>query len=282
MLVAPDASEYQHVLDGTFNRRVVIFRVMFGNGYLDPHFLANANAAAALYKAGKIDGAILYTVYLGGQSVASQYAATWKAIGPTAPPWLLGIMIDVESWRGQSYAISGNHSAQLNSLYGMHAHKMGHWNGCIGYGNVSDLAAIWPSRDSRCHVIVASYSSSLTYKGVRGAIGQQYTDGSGKWGVPAGLPTSTPPFGHCDHNVFPGFKDGAALRKSMRPAAAAAVKPVIVPATKPIPRPHYPHANLPAHDHALVSRDGAWAETLENDGTKVLWHNGTAVRRTAP
>jgi hypothetical protein len=238
VLVFPDTSEFQRPVDASFNRDVLSFRVMFGNGYLDPKFLANANEVAKLYSAGKISGAILYTVYLGNQSVASQYAATWKAIGPTAPPWLLGIMIDVERWGGQSYAISGNHSTQLNQLFGMHAHKMGHWNGCIGYGNSGDLASIWPQRDPRCHVIVASYGASLTYKSVRGAIGQQYTDGQTKWGVPSGLPTSTPPFGSCDHNVLPGFKDGAALRASMRPAAA---KPVAKPVAKPAANPHpYP------------------------------------------
>ena len=176
-LVCPDVSVFQRSLDSTFTRDFVIFRVTFGAHRLDSHFLANASAVKRLHNEGRVAGALLYTVYT-SDPVRSQFDAVWKAIGPTIPPWLTGIMIDVESWRGQSYELSGDHSKAINQLYGLHAHSMGSWNSVIAYGNISDLNSLYPHRDRRCRVIVAAYSSTLSYKKVQGAIGQKYSDGT--------------------------------------------------------------------------------------------------------
>jgi hypothetical protein len=206
-VICPDVSEFQSPLDSSYARDFVIFRGSFGPSYQDRNFLANANAAASLHAKGTLAGAVIYTVYLPGQ-VQAQFDFLWRLIGPTPPPWLAGIMIDVEHWGGTSYSISGDHSREINQLYGLHAHRMGSWRSVIAYGNQGDLASIYPGRDPRCRVIVAGYSSRLTYSNVRGAIGQQYTDGSSKYPTPAGLPRSSAPFGNCDHNVFPATATG--------------------------------------------------------------------------
>ncbi len=281
-LICPDVSEFQHPLDQSYQRDFVIFRVTFGAHYLDPNFLANANAVKRLYDSGKVAGALLYTVYTAAP-VKAQFEATWDAIGPTIPDWLTGIMLDVETWRGKSYELSGDHSTRINQLYGLHAHRMGSWASVIAYGNSGDLQELYPGRDRRCRVIVASYGSQLAYKRVRGAIGQQYSDGQQKWSVPRlggkALPRASKPFGRCDHNVFPGVPDGKALVKMLRPAQLAHAArhpkpPVVAPIRRrAAPHPATPHYN-PKHGDSLVSTDGAHALFLKNDGTLEIRHNG--------
>lgn len=261
-LICPDVSEFQRSLDDSFNRDFVIFRVTFGAHYLDPRFLANAAAVKRLYQQNRISGVLLYTVFT-ADPVKEQFDAVWKAIGPSVPPWLTGIMIDVESWPGQSYALAGDHSKAINQLYAMHAHRMGAWSAVLAYGNVSDLAALFPGRDKRCRVIVAAYGSALVYKKVSGAIGQQYSDGRATWDVPKldgkPLPRESSPFGHCDHNVFPDHPDGKALVQSLRPSQLNRTS-----VAKP---PGGPRAYNVGRGNSLVSPSGEYALFLKNDGT---------------
>jgi hypothetical protein len=275
VLICPDVSEFQVPLDQTFTRDFVIFRVLFGANYPDPHFLRNANAAKRLYDEGRLAGALLYVVYT-ADPVRAQFEAAWKQIGPRIPDWLTGIMIDVETWRGQPYELSGDHSLAINRLYGLHAHRMGSWDSVIAYGNAGDLAELYPGRDRRCRVIVANFGPTLAYKRVRAAIGQQYTDGQPKWDVPringAALPRKSAPFGHCDHNVFLGMRTGKDLVRLLRPAQLGAAKPVQEP-PEGTGRPD-PHPN-PAPAGALVSPSGAYALCVNNDGTLEVRHNGT-------
>lgn len=243
-LICPDESEFQPIITDKFGRRILILRAAFGAHYQDRHFLSNASVVAWLYKHGVIDGCVLYQVYLSTATPQEHYAFMWKLIGPTVPPWLIGIMLDIEAWSGTSYPVRGDHSAQVNALYALHCHKMGSWTGCGLYGNRNDLASIVPRRDSRAWVIVAAYGSSLVYKSVRGAIGQQYSDGSSKWPVPTvggvKLPRSTSGVA-CDHNMFDParFPTGATLRAFMRPAPRPPVppKPPVPPAPPKPPAP---------------------------------------------
>ncbi len=273
MLICPDVSQYQTPLDHTFTRDFVIFRVTFGAHKVDPKFLANANAAKRLYDEGRIDGVLLYTVYT-ADPVDHQFDAVWRAIGPTIPDWLTGIMIDVESWHGEPYALHGDHSKSINRLYGKHAQRMGSSSAVIAYGNRSDLAELYPGRDHRCKVIVAAYTSELIYKQVRGAIGQQYSDGSHRWSVPKvhgrELPRHSEPFGHCDHNVFPDHPDGRSLVRELRPAQIGNRRAP----QHDLPRPHPPRRKTvrtrpspdPAPASALVSRNGQYAMVVHDDG----------------
>ena len=298
MLICPDVSEFQRPLDHTYTRDFAIFRVTFGAHRLDHNFLANASAAKALYQRGQIKGVLLYTVYT-AEPVRAQFDGVWKAIGPAIPLWLTGIMIDVESWRGQDYELRGNHSRAINQLYGMHAHRMGSWSSVIAYGNQSDLAHLYPGRDKRCRVIVAGYTSQLVYKKVPGAIGQQYSDGSARWPVPkihgVALPRASAPFRHCDHNVFPDHPNATSLVKLLRPAQLlkhaappAPRKPVAKRPLHPVaPRPPArhaagppaapaaPHAYNPARGNLLVSPNGQYALILQDNGSVEVCHNGT-------
>lgn len=269
VLVCPDVSEFQVPLDHTFNRDFVIFRVTFGAHYVDPHFLANANAAKRLFDQGRLAGALLYVVYTSAP-VRAQFDLAWKAIGPTVPEWLTGIMIDVETWRGQSYALSGDHSQAINRLYGLHAHRMGGWSSVIAYGNAGDLAELYPARDRRCRVIVANYGPSLAYRKVRGALGQQYTDGQAKWDVPTiggtPLPRASAPFGRCDHNVFPGFANGAELVKLLRPSQLQPRRTDTDVHHLPVRRSTGGVAVHGTPGNSLISPNGQYALFLNNDG----------------
>jgi hypothetical protein len=280
VLICPDVSEYQVPLDRTFTRDFIIFRVTFGAHYLDPHFLANANAAKRLHDEGRLAGVLLYVVYT-SDPVREQFEFAWDAIGPKVPDWLTGIMIDVETWRGHSYELSGNHSQPINRLYGMHAHRMGSYDSVIAYGNAGDLAELYPGRDHRCRVILANYSPTLAYRKVRGAVGQQYTDGQPKWGVPrvrgGSLPRASAPFGHCDHNVFPDCSTGKDLVRLLRPAQLDGSSPEPEPAPENtanhgshLPRPDGAHRR-----NRLVSPSGDYALVLGDDGTLEVRHRGT-------
>lgn len=272
--IACDVSEFQTPLTAAYPRRIAIFRALFGASYVDRQFLANANAAAELYAAGKIDGAIIYHVWLPG-AVRAQATKLHSLIGPTPPAWLAGLMIDVEHWGGTSYQINGDHSTEINTLAGYHAAYMGSFDSVIAYGNWGDLSAIYPGRDKRVRFIEANYSSTIPKR--PGKIGQQYTDGTGRWSVPSGLPRSSPPFGGCDHNVFPGYT-GKTLREALRPTvttASAATHPLAVakPKRKPAPRhaaPYYPRGKAfrlisPNRHHALVIDDNGTV-TVHTDG----------------
>jgi hypothetical protein len=282
-LICPDESEFQPIITNKFGRRVLILRAAFGAHYEDKHFLSNAVVADWLYRHGVIDGVILYQVYLASATPQEQYAFLWKLIGPTIPDWLIGIMIDLEHWAGTSYAITGNQSKPINTLYALNCHRLGTWNGCGLYGNRGDLASLAPQRDSRMWVIVAAYGSSLIYKSVKGAIGQQYSDGSSKWPVPsiggAALPRSTSGVS-CDHNVFdpPRFPTGVKLRAFMRPTTARPpTKPSSKPpANPPAVKPYYRAATAPGT--ALVSPNRTYAAFLADDGRIDIRHSGTHVR----
>jgi hypothetical protein len=294
-VTCPDVSEFQTPLTDDYGRRLLIMRVTFGAHYLDRHFLANAKAAKRLHDRGEIDGVILYVVYLASATPAQQFAAAKKAVGLKPPAWLAGFMIDVETWRGQSYAIRGDHSKPINQLGGLLAGYMRTFNAVLIYGNRGDLAEVCPKRDRRFRVIVASYGSQLVYKQVKGAIGQQYTNGQSKWAAPKiggkPLPRSSAPFGACDHNVFPGFKTERALVASMRPTAAkppaakspvkkppVAVRPPVKkpPAAKPRPLP-YPAAAAPTA-RLLVADDRRSVLYLTNSGRLEVRRDSKHVR----
>lgn len=278
VLICPDVSEFQVPLDRTFTRDFIIFRVTFGAHYLDPHFLANANAAKRLYDEGRLAGVLLYVVYT-SDPVREQFEFAWRAIGPKVPEWLTGIMIDVETWRGQSYELSGNHSQAINRLYGMHAHRMGSYDSVIAYGNAGDLAELYPARDRRCRVILANYSPTLAYRRVRGAIGQQYTDGQQKWGVPrlhgGSLPRTSQPFGHCDHNVFPDCATGTDLVRLLRPAQLDGSVSEPEPDDTEYRGPRLSRPDGAHRRNRLVSSSGDYALVLRDDGTLEVRHRGT-------
>ncbi|MCW2496057.1 hypothetical protein [Jatrophihabitans sp.] len=239
-LIANDRSEFNARLGLSLDRRLAVFRCTFGASKIDNKFLENANDAAADFKAGRIDGVVLYAVYT-NESIASQFALFWKAIGPSIPPWLVAVMHDVETWRGQSYALHGDHSTSINTLIGMHAAKFKTFNSQLAYANWGDKQELVPRLDSRVRYVEAKYSSEIPSRPRK--VAQQYDDGSSTYGVPriggVSLPRTAPGGERVDSIVFPAFATAKAFVASCRPSVAAkpAPKP---PAPKPAPLPLYP------------------------------------------
>lgn len=265
MTIAPaaaDVSEHNHIYTDQYGRRFIIFRATFGAHYLDHNFLHNANQAAKDYKAGLIDGAACYLVWLQSATPAEHYKFFWQQFGGVVPPWLMAVMTDIERWGGTSYQNGGDHSKALNTLNAMNAHKMGSWPAAWWYGNAGDINSLYPHRDSRFMGIEARYSNRIGLT-LKGAIGQQYTDGQAKWGVPSGYPISSAPFGHVDHNAFPGVKSFKELRAKVRPA-------ITPPKPTPPPTPKPPVDTLYAKPvgtaAVLVSPDRHTAYYPTNDG----------------
>lgn len=260
-LVSPDHSNYQDALTKDFNRRMDIMRCTQGTYYLDQKFLVNAAMVAELYRRGIIIGAMLYHVFTGEDPVA-QFKAIWKAIGPNIPDWLLGILHDFETWPNTPYQLKGDHSSAGNKLMGLNAAKMGSWNSVPWYGNQYDIAELIPHRDVRTWGLVAAYTSELVYHNVKGAKGQQYTDGELKYPVPSinghQLPRSTVGLGNCDHNVIPGM-NALQLRAFMRPSH------VVKRPHKPIPKPHTGHPGYKPRANTLVTPDEKSAVFFRND-----------------
>lgn len=192
-VVACDVSKYQVPVDDRYPHKWLIFRCCDGTLH-DPRCEQNRYWAQHAYAEGRLLGWTAYVVYRPGKvNDTLAHAAMLPKAGAH-------IMVDAESWRG---AIRGDHSAGLNRLAVGLQHL---FPGQIipglprvwGYGNQGDLRTIWPHRS--VPVVVAAYGS--TKPAVPNMVGWQYTDGSGRWPVPAGRPESTPPFGPCDHNVL--------------------------------------------------------------------------------
>lgn len=268
-VVAPDWAEFQPPFTIKLRgRRILIFRVAFGAHYQDPHFLANAAAARWLHAHGYIDGAILYQVWLKTATPAQHFAFARSLIGPTPPVWLIGVELDLETWRGQSYEQHGDHSPAINRLYALFAHYFRSWTACMIYGNQSDLAELAPHRDSRAPVNVAAYGSRLIIRSVKGAIAQQYTDGTDRWGPTPSiggkrLPRATAGVAS-DHNVFQPsrFPTGRSVREFMRPRAVPTPAPAPAPVSTVVGRTPDGKSELRFTDGGTLSISGVGARNL--------------------
>lgn len=178
-----DVSYFQDAVDDTYSRRWLIFRCCDGD-FHDPNCGVNSAWAEKALAEGRIDGWTAYCVYRPGKNAAVfGHMAALPAGGYR--------MIDAESWAG---AIVGDHSVEINQL----AHSLLQRNPLHvwGYGNKGDLASIWPSRGT-LPVVVADYSA--VKPSLPNMVGWQYYGGTPN-PVPAGYPTSSAPFGNCDHN----------------------------------------------------------------------------------
>lgn len=188
--VYPDVSEFQTPANDSFNRDFVMFRIASEYCHQDNNYSANVSWALGARARGKIKQFGGYVI----PSVSSN-AAVLAAI-PGSFPRDAVIMIDMEGWGG---LVSGNHSGELNQLAdALRARQGGRADLVWGYGNTGDLAAIWPTRPAWLGVIVAGYGGSAP-PAVSGRIGWQYTNGTENGSA---MPSATPPFGGCDHNVL--------------------------------------------------------------------------------
>jgi hypothetical protein len=191
---ATDVSYYQDAVNDDYPHHWFIFRGCDGT-FVDPKFSVNHAWAKKATASGKLAGFTVYVVYRPGVNVLD----VLKGIVGLPHPKLT-VMIDVESWSGQ---IRGDYSAGITALANGLAAWLGDKRRVLAYGNQGDLANLYPDRPSWLRLVVASYGS--VKPNVHNMIGWQYSDGESRWPVPTGYPRSTPPFGRCDHNVFPGL-----------------------------------------------------------------------------
>lgn len=250
-----DVSEFQANVDDSYPHRVLAFRACDG-AYVDHNAAENLQWAIKARAAGRLDQFIVYVVYEPGTNGA--VLATLDNLGV---PHDCVTMIDVESWGGK---IQGDHSADINNLAGSLASRQRSADLVLGYANEGDYAGIWPSRPSDVKLVVASYGP--TRPSFPNMIAWQYY-GATPDPVPAGYPTSTTPFGACDHNVLlaplPGMSAGP--KPDLKPVA-----PVVEDEDMILIYPAGSKSRvLLFGDNAIALQDGASVKALENAGVKV-------------
>lgn len=192
--IYPDVSEFQVAANDSFNRQFVMFRAVNDPGRLDFKASQNLAWAASARARGRIANFGVYVI-----PVTTSIGNILARLDQLGVPRDCVVMIDMESWGGQ---VRGNQSVTCNALAeALRTRQNGRSDLVWGYGNRGDLASIWPSRPSWLGVIVAAYGQdSISAPGVN-MIGWQYcSTGNNR----TSWPSSTAPFGPCDHNALFG------------------------------------------------------------------------------
>jgi hypothetical protein len=213
-----DVSEFQVGVSNAYPHTFFALRSHDG-GHNDAQFMHNVTWANQHVASGKLWGYIVYYFYRPGFDGA---ASLKSRIGPKPNPKMVA-MIDVESAGGQ---VAGNQSAQINHEYNELVSWLGDKRRVIGYGNVSDLNALWPQKPPGIRLIVAAYGSNPGYPG---KFAHQFTDHA-----------NTPPFGPSDLNSADGMSaHDLQLMFGMTSApatAATAAPPEQMPGTRAGPQ----------------------------------------------
>jgi hypothetical protein len=178
-----DVSEFQCPVNNSYPYNFFALRSHDGS-HNDSNFMANVTWANDSVKSGKLWGYIVYYFYRPGFNGATSFI---NRIGPH-PNSKMVAMIDVESAGGQ---VRGNQSAQINGEFNELAKYLGDARRVIGYGNTSDLNALWPTKPHGCRLIVAAYGSNPGYPG---KFAHQFEDNA-----------NTRPFGPSDLNSADGM-----------------------------------------------------------------------------
>jgi hypothetical protein len=200
-IIWADISEYQKTLytsDYAVDRDVLAIRAAHGNE-TDANVAENWRRIQPDLDSGALALLIVYVVYIPGTNDAVM-ARLGSVFGADPDPRLVW-MVDVES--GANYAGPGDHSVGANEL----CEKLVAWCGSpwrvIGYANGGDWENSWPTpppwMDRATQQIIADYRG---VQPIGDWMGWQYTNG--QWPNQYGYPSSSPPFGACDHNVYTG------------------------------------------------------------------------------
>jgi len=196
-----DTSEHQQhpdgtpiLIDDTYGRPFAMFRVASEHGRVDAAISGQIHRALDMRMRGKLTN-------FGGYIIPCVItnALNLQRLDETRFPRDAVVMIDLESWPQPdgTALVSGDHSGQLNDLAdAVRARQGGRSDLVWGYGNRGDLDALWPTRPGWLGFIVASYGS-VKPSWLPAMVGWQYTNGQI---ASAARPTSTPPYGRCDHN----------------------------------------------------------------------------------
>jgi len=183
-----DVSEWNAVVGDGYPYQVLSIRSNDGT-WQDKHFLANYAWSRRALDSGQLQALIIYLVYR--QNWQADFDTMRSMVG--APVGRTAIMLDVESWGGQ---ITGDQSSGINGMRDLCAGWLGDPRRVLGYANMGDLAALWPSRPAGQRLIIAAYG---TNPDAPGKLAHQFTDGR------VGGPLAVPPFGQVDVNSADGY-----------------------------------------------------------------------------
>lgn len=242
--VHPDVSKWQNAVDDTFNRSFLVFRALAEQGGIDSKASPNLAWCVGARRTGKLTN---FGVYVIPEFVAP--AILVNGLDAIGVPRDCVVMIDWESWSGK---LSGDHSVRLNNLADrLRARQGGRPDLVWGYSNRGDLNG-WRTRPAWLGMIIAGYNSNDPRDdGIPNVIGWQYTNGIENHTT---YPSSTPPFGRCDHNVLfidyptpiPGSHDTSGRGPTTEDAMSAAEVQQILDAV----------GKLATHQDVLTILDG--------------------------
>jgi hypothetical protein len=221
-----DVSEFQIPVDNRYPHQFLCFRSNDGS-YEDHHFPQNLAWARGAVHSGKLWGFMVYYFYRPGFNGAG---LLMQRVGHPDPK--LTVMIDVESAGGQ---IGGNQSAAINAQYEELARWLGDKRRVVGYGNTSDLNALWPQKPQGIRLVVAAYGSNPSYPG---KFAHQFMDNA-----------NTPPFGSSDLNSADGMSQADlenmfGLTYASPPHHSTAPAQVARPFTTTQPKPGGPYRHV--------------------------------------
>lgn len=180
-----DISEFQVPVDNSYPYKFLAIRSNDGS-YQDHHFTQNIAWCRASLHNGRLWGFIVYYFYRPGFDGAK---LLMQRVGK--PDSRMVAMIDVEGANGE---VTGNQSGAINAQFSELAKWLGNPKRVIGYGNTSDLNALWPQKPRGEELIIAAYGSDPGYPG---KFAHQYEDNA-----------NTRPFGPSDLNTADGMSAG--------------------------------------------------------------------------
>jgi hypothetical protein len=234
-IVWPDVSTYQPYYTSACSAVRDVFEFRADSGYgTDAKARVNWSRTRTDLNNGSLKCAIAYVVYIPGNN--NMIMARLKSVFGLKPDKRLMFMIDMES--GPYFAGPGNHSVGANQLAASLAAWCGSKLRVLGYANGSDWGRCWPSRPTWMKRIIAAWGTGTP----GGFWGWQYTDGQPQFASVYGYPSSTPPFGRCDHNAYTGPGGMAGLLKSVGLGSTPTPPP---PPPPPVPRPPTPVPSPP-------------------------------------
>jgi len=152
-----DISEWQVGVNDTYPYPVLCIRSNDGT-YRDRRWVNNYGWCLRHVDSGRLTFFIVYFVWRPNwQATVDTFKAQVKNPHPK-----MAVMIDVESWGGQ---IRGNQSAGINACYDAVGAFVGSTAKVIGYGNVVDLNAIWPTKPPGIRLVIAAYGRIRRIRG---------------------------------------------------------------------------------------------------------------------
>lgn len=243
-----DVSEFQTVVTDAYSAagyEVLSIRSNDGT-YQDHNFAQNYSWLRASLDSGDLTFGIVYCYcrpdWFGTANTMISQITSNGGLHPK-----VCLMLDVESGGNPA----GDGSDWVNRTYWALADWIGSGGQpcprIIGYGNVSDLNTVWPTKPPGIQLIVAGYGSKPDYPNM---VAHQYTDGNGYGG---GLPEGAPPWANCDMNSADGL--------SVQAFAAACGLGVPVPPPPPAPPPPAPLPPVPLPEPTPVggpATPGPW------------------------